>query len=185
MGDRTDRRDPGGKERFRAASPSTDAPLTGASKRHSFLCRSRAACSEALKAALRVVVADEHHLEGHGALQTRMALQMACTHTDARALRPPITDRPHELLTPLPRSRLDHGWPPGGRYRKMRRVFIERLNSIRSFVRWCGWSLEGWILSAHLREQVAVERHRPSRRAFRRPPSRTCPQGKNTPAPPW
>jgi hypothetical protein len=58
--------------------------------------------SESLIAALKVAVAEEQVLEGQRTAQKGEALQMRCTHIEARAAEPLVTDRPHELLIPLP-----------------------------------------------------------------------------------
>jgi hypothetical protein len=59
--------------------------------------------SEPLIAAFKIAVTEEQFLEGQRTAQKGGALQMRCTHTEVRTAEPLITDRPHELLTPLPR----------------------------------------------------------------------------------
>ena len=50
--------------------------------------------SESLIAALKVAVAEEQVLEGQRTAQKGEALQMRCTHIEARAAGPLVTDRP-------------------------------------------------------------------------------------------
>jgi hypothetical protein len=50
--------------------------------------------SEPLIAAFKIAVAEEQVLEGQRTAQKGEALQMPCTHTEARAAGPLVTDRP-------------------------------------------------------------------------------------------
>ena len=88
---------------------------------------------ESFKAALKVVVADEQHLEGQRANDMGNALLTAPIHTELRPTEVLLADRGPYFLIPLSR-RASRAWTDSrGRHRKMRKSTRNVLQSLAPY----------------------------------------------------